>query len=50
MSHSEDRPDALPSRPDMVLLWEESHYSGKAVTEDRPNEGKFPSRQSTAKV
>jgi hypothetical protein len=27
--------DARSSRPDAVLFWEEYHYSGKAVAEDR---------------
>jgi hypothetical protein len=34
-------PKSRPSRPDMDLLWEESSYSEKAVTEDRPNEAIF---------
>jgi hypothetical protein len=41
MSDSEDCPDARPSRPDVVLLWEESRYSGKAVIEDRPDKANF---------
>jgi hypothetical protein len=40
-SDSEDRPDALPSRPDVVLLWEKSRSSRKAVVEDRPDEANF---------
>jgi hypothetical protein len=28
-------------QPNMVLLWEESRYSGKAVTKDRPDEANF---------
>jgi hypothetical protein len=38
---SEDRPDARLSRPDVVLLWEESHYSGKTVAEDCSDEANF---------
>jgi hypothetical protein len=40
-SDSEDRPDAQPSHLDVVLLWEESRYSRKAVTEDRSDEANF---------
>jgi hypothetical protein len=40
-SDSEDRLDARPSCPDVVLLWEESRYSGKAVTEDHSAEANF---------
>jgi hypothetical protein len=39
-SDSEDRLDTWPSRPDVVLLWEESRYSEKAIAEDRSDEGK----------
>jgi hypothetical protein len=35
-SDSEGRSDAWPSRPDVVLFWEESRYSGKVVVEDCP--------------
>jgi hypothetical protein len=42
-SDSEDRPDTRPSRPDTVLLWKESRYSGKAVGEDLPDEANFRS-------
>jgi hypothetical protein len=41
MSDNEDRLDARPSRLDVDLLWEESRYSGKAITEDRLNEANF---------
>jgi hypothetical protein len=41
MSDSEDHLDARPSRLDVVLLWEESCYSGKAIPEDRLNEANF---------
>jgi hypothetical protein len=41
MSDSEDRPDAQPSHSNVVLLWEESCYSGKAVAEDRPYKANF---------
>jgi hypothetical protein len=50
MSDSEDRPDACPSRPDVVLFWEELRYFGKAVAEDHSDEGKLPSRCSIARV
>jgi hypothetical protein len=40
-SDSEDCPDARPSCLDVVQLWEESHYSGKAVAKDRPDEANF---------
>jgi hypothetical protein len=36
-SDSEDRLDARVSRLDMVLFWEESRYSRKAVAEDSPD-------------
>jgi hypothetical protein len=49
-SDSEDRPDARPSRPDVVLLWKELRYSGKAVAEDCWDEGKLPFGRSTARV
>jgi hypothetical protein len=42
-SDSEDHPDARPSCPDVVLLWEESRYSGKAVAEDRPDKANYNS-------
>jgi len=42
-SDSEDHLDAQPSRPDVVLFWENLRYSGKAIIEDRPDEGKLPS-------
>jgi hypothetical protein len=50
MSDSEDRPDARPSRPDVILLWKESRYSGKVIVEDRSDEGKLKSSRSTARV
>jgi hypothetical protein len=37
-------------RLDVVLLWEELCYSGKAVAVDRPDECKLPSGRSTARV
>jgi hypothetical protein len=40
-SDSEDRPYARPRRRDVVLLWEESRYSRKAVAEDRPEKANF---------
>jgi hypothetical protein len=33
-SDNEVCPDARPNRLDVVLFWEESRYSGKAVAED----------------
>lgn len=33
--------ECSPSCSDVVLLWEESRYSRKAVAEDRPNEAYF---------
>jgi hypothetical protein len=41
MSDIDDRPDARPTRLDVVLLWKESRYSGKAVAKDRPDEANF---------
>jgi hypothetical protein len=40
-SDGEDRLEARPSHQDVVLLWEESHYSGKAVAKDRSDETNF---------
>jgi hypothetical protein len=40
-SYSEDRPNARPSRLDMVLFWEELLYFGKTVAEDHPDEAIF---------
>jgi hypothetical protein len=40
-SDSEDCLNSRPSHVDVVLLWEESHYSGMAVSEDRPDEANF---------
>jgi hypothetical protein len=40
-SDSEDRQDARLSPLDVDLLWKESTYFGKAVTEDYPNEANF---------
>jgi hypothetical protein len=40
-SDSEDRPDARPSCLDVVLLWEELRYSGKAIAKDRLDEANF---------
>jgi hypothetical protein len=41
-SDNEDCRDAWPSL-DVVLLWEESCYSGKAIPEDHPDEANFRS-------
>jgi hypothetical protein len=38
---TEDRLDARASRPDVVLFWEESRYSGKVITKDRPDKAIF---------
>jgi hypothetical protein len=38
---SEDRLDAWPSRPDVILFWEELRYSGKAVAEDHLDKAIF---------
>jgi hypothetical protein len=40
-SYSEDHPDTRPSRPNVVLFWEESRYSRKAVAEDHLDEANF---------
>jgi hypothetical protein len=40
MSDSVDRLDAQSSCPDAVLFWEEYHFSGKAVVEDRSDAAK----------
>jgi hypothetical protein len=40
-SDSEDRLDTRPSRPDVVLFWEELRYSGKVNAKDRLDEGKL---------
>jgi hypothetical protein len=42
MSNNEDCSDAWLSRPNVVLLWEESRYSGKEVVKGRPDEANFP--------
>jgi hypothetical protein len=39
-SDSVDHPDARSSRTDAILFWEEYRYSGKAITEDRPEAAK----------
>jgi hypothetical protein len=41
MSDSDDHPDTQSSHPDVVLLWEELRYSGKAVAEDRLDKANF---------
>jgi hypothetical protein len=50
MSDSEERSDARPSHPNVVLFWEELRYSGKMVEVDHPDEGKLSSEHSTARV
>jgi hypothetical protein len=47
MSVGEDCPDAQPSRSDVVLLWEESRYSRKAVAEDCLDEANFRSNANS---
>jgi hypothetical protein len=38
---SEDLLDAWPSRPDVVLFWEKSHYSGNMAVEDHSDKAIF---------